>query len=284
MLIKCQDANREMQMKFDSMRAWNEAVAMLKTNRDVLVALGGVFLMLPALAIMLLCPPPDMQGVKDPKVILAMFSEWFQGNWLPLVVLSLITTIGTLAVLAMFSSRHRPTVAEAIRMGAIALLPLVAAQLLMGMGIGLIGGIVIAIAAATQVGALAALAFVGVVLLMIYAVIRSLLVTPVVVNEQTYGPVKALGRTWSLTRGNFWALFGFFALLTIVTYILSALIGGAGRMLFTMIAGEEGGKIGASVLASLVGAVTNLIYLATLAATHRQLAGPSGADLDETFA
>ncbi len=270
-------------MKFDSMRAWNEAVAMLKTNRDVLVALGGVFLLLPSLAIMLLFPPPDMQGVKEPKAIIALFSEWFQANWPPVVVLSLITTIGTLAVLAMLSSRHRPTVAEAIRMGAIALLPLVAAQLLMGMGVGLFGGIIIAIGAATQVGAVAAVAFVSVLLMMLYVVVRSMLVTPVVVNEQTYNPVKALRRTWSLTDGNFWRLLGFFALLTVATYIVSALIGGMGRLLFTLIAGPDGGKIGASVVASIVGAITNLVYLAALAATHRQLSGDI-EKVGETFA
>ncbi len=270
-------------MKFDSMRAWNEAVTMIKTNRDVLVALGGVFLMLPTLAIMLLFPPPDMQGVKDPKAIVALFGEWFQAHPLPLIVLSLITTIGTLAVLAMLSSRHRPTVGEAIKMGAIALLPLVAAQLLMGLGVGLAGGIIIAIAAAFQVGALAAAAFVGVVLLMLYAVMRTLLVTPVVVNEQTYNPVKALARAWSLTKGNFWRLLGFFVLLTMATYIVSGLITSLGRILFTLIAGAEGGKIGASVISSLLGAVTNVIYLAALAATHRQLAGPAGGELKETF-
>lgn len=270
-------------MKFDSMRAWNEAVATLKANRDVLVALGGVFLMLPALAIMLLFAPPDMEGVKDPKVMMALFSEWFQAHPLPLIGLSLMTTIGTLAVLAMFCNRQRPTVAEAIKLGAIALLPLVAAQLLMGMGIGLAGGIIIAIAAATGVGALAAVAFVGVILLMIYAVIRSMLVTPVVVNEQTYNPVKALQRSWSLTSGNFWRLLGFFALLTIATYIVSALIGGVGRLLFTLLAGQEGGKIGGAVVASLAGAVTNLVYLASLASTHRQLGGEI-QEIGETFA
>lgn len=282
MLIKRQDGNGELMMKFDSMRAWNEAVAMLKTNRDVLVALGGVFLMLPALAIMLLFPPPDMQGVKDPKVMVTLFSEWFQAHPLPLIALSLITTIGTLAVLAMLTNRQRPTVAEAIKLGAIALMPLVAAQLLMGMGVGLVGGIFIAIAAATQVGALAVLALVAVMLLMIYVVVRVMLVTPVVVNEQTYNPVKALGRTWSLTRGNFWRLLGFFALLTVATYVVSALIGGTGRLLFTLMAGEEGGKIGAAVVSSLVGAVANLIYLAALAATHRQLSGDI-EEIGETF-
>lgn len=269
-------------MKFDSMRAWNEAMATMKANRDVLGALGGVFLMLPTLAILLLFPPPDMQGVKDPKAIVALFSEWFQANWPPLIVLSLMTTIGTLAVLALFSSRRRPTVAEAIKMGAIALLPLVAAQLLIGMGVGLAGGIIIAIGAATQVGAVAAIAFFGVVGLMIYVVVRSMLVTPIVVNEQTYNPVKAIGRAWSLTRGNFWRLLGFFALLTVTTYLVSGLIGAMGRMLFTLIAGEEGGKIGGAVVSSLVGAVTNLVYLATLASTHRQLGGEI-QEIGETF-
>ena len=270
-------------MKFDSMRAWDEAVAMIKTNRDVLVALGGVFLMLPALAIMLLCPPPDIEGVKDPKAMMALFSEWIQTNWPPVVGLSLITTIGTLAVLAMLSSRHRPTVAEAIKMGAIALLPLIAVQLLMGMGVGLVGGIIIGIAAATSVGAVAAVALIGVVLLMLYVVVRSMLVTPVVVNEQTYNPIKALRRTWVLTDGNFWRLLGFFALLTIATYIVSAMIGGVGRLVFTLIAGPEGSKIGVAVISSLVGAVTNVIYLGALAATHRQLSGEI-EQIGETFA
>ncbi|GAM05589.1 hypothetical protein [Novosphingobium sp. MBES04] len=36
-------------MQFDSNLAWNEAVARVRANRDVLMALAGVFFLLPAL-------------------------------------------------------------------------------------------------------------------------------------------------------------------------------------------------------------------------------------------
>ena len=64
-------------MTFDSNRAWKEASGAISANRDVVLALAGVFFLLPGLVSALLLPAPapvdgmDRQAMAkaiDPKV------------------------------------------------------------------------------------------------------------------------------------------------------------------------------------------------------------------------
>jgi len=45
-------------MKFDGNLVWQQASAAVSANREVVLALAGVFFMLPALGLALISPPP----------------------------------------------------------------------------------------------------------------------------------------------------------------------------------------------------------------------------------
>ena len=58
---------------FDSSRAWADASAAVSINRDVLLALAGVFIVLPAFAIMVLLPfSAPQQGI----TLQALMATW----------------------------------------------------------------------------------------------------------------------------------------------------------------------------------------------------------------
>jgi len=269
-------------MKFDSMRAWNEAMALLRANREALVALAGMFLFLPSFAAMLLAPPPDAKGITQFPQLAALYQGYMRENWPVLVTASLVVSIGTLAILALLADRSRPTVADCVKAALKTLLPLVAAQILIGMALILPAAILTGLAAATKLAALVTLVLLGVIGVIAFVAVRVMLLTPVMIAEKRYNPVDALARSWVLTKGQFWRLLAFFVLLMVAVTIVTGLIDAGVGMLVTLIGGDKAGEIASGLISSLTGTASNLVYLAALAASYRQLSGRP-AETAQTF-
>ena len=143
-------------MTFDSNLAWKQASASIGANREVLLALAGVFFVLPSLAFALFFQQPQPVAGQSQAKMMAMMQNYYL-TALPFIIpMALVQAAGTLAMLALFTDRSRPTVGEAIRQGAAGVLPYIAAQLLLGLGIGLAGGTMLALTAVTGVQALVA--------------------------------------------------------------------------------------------------------------------------------
>lgn len=270
-------------MKFDSNRAWKEAAAAVNANREVLFAIAGVFLLLPSLAFAMLFPQPEaaagMTGEQAANLLLAFYEKAMP--WM--IPMAILQAIGSLALLTLFTDRTRPTVGEAIRQGAIGLLPYLAAQLLVGFAIALIAMIVIGAGAATGVMPLAFILGIAVIVLAVYVFVKTSLVSPVIMVEGQRNPLAALRRSWALTKGNSARIAVFYALLfftfMIVVFIASALIG----IIAALVAGAEGARIINAVVSSTLGATVTVYAVSVVAAVHRQLAGPSPEAVGATF-
>lgn len=279
-------------MKFDSNRAWLEAMAAVSANRQVLLPVAGVFFMLPTLLSTVFLTGVQtqlLQALGKPEMvqrIMADHTGLFLGFGLGGL---LVQGAGYLAIMALLSERGRLTVGQAIVAALRALPTLVAAVLLTVLGIVaaslvlalLIGGL---FALIVGTGAASAIVAVAMMVAMIYVSIKLSLVVPVVVNEGIANPLAALVRSWRLTRHNSLRLFGFFVLLMIayiaiafmVTIVLVAplaLLVGEGRAL-TLFTG---------VVSGVIAAVSGVILTAVLAYTHRQLAAPSADTVNQTF-
>ena len=279
-------------MKFDSNRAWLEAMAAVSANRQVLLPVAGVFFMLPTLLSTVFLTGVQtqlLQALGKPEMvqrIMADHTGLFLGFGLGGL---LVQGAGYLAIMALLSERGRLTVGQAIVAALRALPTLVAAVLLTVLGIvaaSLVLALLIGSLFALIVGTGAASAIVAVAMMvaMIYVSIKLSLVVPVVVNEGITNPLAALVRSWRLTRHNSLRLFGFFVLLMIayiaiafmVTIVLVAplaLLVGEGRAL-TLFTG---------VVSGVIAAVSGVILTAVLAYTHRQLAAPSADTVNQTF-
>lgn len=279
-------------MKFDSNRAWLEAMAAVSANRQVLLPVAGVFFMLPTLLSTVFLTGVQtqlLQALGKPEMvqrIMADHTGLFLGFGLGGL---LVQGAGYLAIMALLSERGRLTVGQAIVAALRALPTLVAAVLLTVLGIVaaslvlalLIGGL---FALIVGTGAASAIVAVAMMVAMIYVSIKLSLVVPVVVNEGIANPLAALVRSWRLTRHNSLRLFGFFVLLMIayiaiafmVTIVLVAplaLLVGEGRAL-TLFTG---------LVSGVIAAVSGVILTAVLAYTHRQLAAPSADTVNQTF-
>ena len=273
-------------MKFDSNRAWQQAVTSVSANRDVLFPVAGVFFLLPAVLsgyFMADLQAAMMQSLGDPEAM-ARLMDGHMGSFFGVgLATALAQAIGGLALL---TDRTRPTVGQAIGSAIRALPTLIGAGLVMAFGYLLLA-VVFALVSGGTAGASSGLA--GIVLMvmlvvMVYVTVKLSLLLPVVVIERVMNPLAALARSWRITRGNSFRIFAFYALL-FVTYIVLATVAtmlvlglfalvtepGALAMLFT------------GVVSGTIGAIANVLFIAVLAAVHRQLAGPSAEAVSRTF-
>jgi hypothetical protein len=274
-----------MAIKLDMGRAWNDAVAMLSANRQVVAVVAGVFFLLPNVAMSLFAPqapaaatpPPGVQP--DPDQVMAQVSAelgaWFQDVWWMFLLVGLVQAIGTIGLLALLTDRSRPTVGEALGFGLRALPTYIATQLIIVFGYLAFAVVLLLLASASPVAA----AIVGLILIvgLVYAMIKLVLVTPVIGIEREMNPLAALKRSWRLTKGNSLRIFGFILLLLVAFLVISVVA----SMVF-MAASLLGDEVGLIVTAVGNGVLTMAlvaVMVAALAAIHRQLSGavPGGA-------
>lgn len=273
-------------MKLDMGQAWNDALSLLRGNQQVVLIVAGVFFFLPNLALSLLMPQTMAQaetrvaGEADMNAVIQQAIGVYGDVWWQLVIVSLLSAIGMLGLLALLTDHNRPTVGEALKAGVIYLLPYIGTQLLIGLIIGLMIMIPVAASVAAGVGAGALLGILAVVAV-IYIYTKFSLASPVIVIEDTMNPVRALGRSWALTKGNSVRLFLFYLLIFVVFFVVMMVLGIVGAAL-GLIAGEDVNII----INGLIGAAVNMggvtVYLAVLAAVHRQLSG-NAREVGATF-
>lgn len=269
-------------MRFDSNAAWQKAAASVRASRDVLLAVAGVFILLPNLAFSLLFPQPQNQPGMTPDQMMEVLSAFYAKAlpwFLPVILLQ---GIGTLALLALLTDRRRPTVGQAIRLGALGLLSYLGAQLLLGLGVGLAGGIAISLSAAVGSKALATVIVALLIVAMVYIAVRTSLVPAAIMVEGERSPLAALRRSWRLTSGNAGRIGVFFALLMIVALVLLILIGGLFGLLGALF-GPSGALVVNALVSAALTAVFSVYFVAIVAATHGQLAGDPGGPAAQVF-
>lgn len=270
-------------MRFDSNLAWRTAHAAIRANRDVLLAMAGVFFLLPRLAFTLLMPdPPAAQGMSPAQSMQAI--EEFYSKAMPFMIPMLVVqAAGILGILTLFTDRTRPTVGQALSLGAKGVFPYIGAQLLLAMAVVVLGGGLVGVLGLANQPAVAALGMVIVGVLALGAYVRMSLVAPVVAVERVYNPIKALQRSWAITRGNFWRLIGFAVLVGVVVLVISLAAVSIGGSIGALAGGPDTSRIVSAIVSSLLAAIFTLYIAALMAAIHRQLAGPTVEDIRATF-
>ena len=270
-------------MKLDINLAWQQASTAIKANREVLLALAGVFFLLPRLAVELLVPAPPTAGAGGQAAWVAAMQLYYVQVLPFMVPMMLIEATGTLTMLALFTDRTRPTVGQAIGQGAKSVLPYLASQLLFAFGVGIAGGLVLQLAATSGIGGLPQLAVVIVAVAALCGFLRLVLVAPVMAVEHLRRPLAAMRRSLQLTRGNLGRIALFLGLLMLALVVsMYALISIAGSGM-AMLAGPKPAQITAAAISASLSAVFAVYLAGILIAIHRQLAGPSASIIQTTF-
>lgn len=276
-------------MRFDMTRAWTDAMSRIGANREMMMVVAGVFLLLPSLLVYILYADEQAKAMSDVMQILSGKAPFTVARetppgYLPVVfVLTFVQIAGFVALTALLGDRQRPTVGEAIAQGFKSLPTLIGASLLVFAGFlafALLAGMIAAISAGVMaIAAIFGLAAVG---FCCFAFTRLSLLLPVVVLERQRNPVTALLRSWRLVKGSTLMLFLFYLLLGVVYMVLSLLM----LALMSLMMGlMDGGLVTflVGLLAGTVSAAANVIFSAVVIAAYRQLSGHSSDDIERTF-
>ncbi len=106
-------------------------------------------------------------------------------------------------------------------------------------------------------------AFIALIIPGIWVAVKLSMMFPAVVFERA-GPFKAVGRSWSLTRGAWWRTFGTLLVIVLITYVLQLVLGG----IIGGIAGASGdiSEAGFAVVVTLVNVISLVLTYPLIAA------------------
>lgn len=261
--------------RFDANAAWKSAAGVIRANRQILLVMAGLFFLLPQLAVDFILPEPapGLEGEAAGEAVLAIYASWW-----PLILLGFVAQgAGLLAIIALIAGGGRPSVRESIAAGLKALPTMIAAQLVVGAGVGL--GMLLILLPFAAIGgeAMTGLALIPALALAMWIYARTMLIAPIVAAGGVRNPFEAILASWRTTNGNASRLLLFFVLLLLATTVIYLVATSVPAALLAVVGGPRAGAITVALLGSLVAAAFSLLTAAVLTAAWRQLAPPPQA-------
>lgn len=198
-------------------RAWDETKAVLGSELRLLLPVVLTFGVLPGTLLGTVMPTPPTGGQGSPLLLAG------------LILVAFLTYWGVVAV-QRIAIRSGEQVGEAVRRSALPTLKVLTATILISIPLAiLLTPFIPALLAGDEAAkASAALAILGVLILLLLPLSRALLAFPVAAVEGR-GVLAMLARSWRLTRGNSFKLFGlslvFLLLLGLATWAATAAVG-----------------------------------------------------------
>ena len=278
-------------------RAWEEGAAFAAREFRLLFPIAFLFLALPAIVLNLVMP-------QDQSPEMYQMAEWVRRNGIGIFLLITILIALVQLVLNMFGNlaltflalRPGTSVSESFRaagrrlpavLGAV-LLVVVAVVALLFVPLWLLassgGGDQVPGSSGELSPGLALIPLI-IMLLFLALAARLLPVTAVGVAEQL-GPVRIIRRSWQLTKGHFWKLFGSLLLLGLVYVIMSAAVGAVIGLFLIGTGGSPTISTTGSFILSLVGgllaSIVSVFTMPFFARIYAQLSGRVG-EVGEVF-
>lgn len=188
--------------KIDFNIVWDDAKEMARANRDLLTAIGGIFILMPLVVAIQLVNIPA--GMPDPKTSEEAFATWYRAfvaaNLPIFLIWTFVASFGTLAMLVLLLRQERPTVAESLKAALLVLPSYCVAYILQNV--------------ALQVG------MILFVVPALYLTGRFALIAAVAAAEKELNPLTIVRRSFALTQGNGWRIFALLAVIVIAMAIV----------------------------------------------------------------
>lgn len=232
----------------------SDAWALFRQGRDWMLAVAGLFLFLPTLALALFVPrwpvAPAGEGVgRDERMLAwaASVTDWVAANGVWYVLAYAVTTFGTATIYAGLLNREAGDVREALRRAGMLLPRYLLATILVAIPTG----------AGLFLWLLPGLYIMG----------RTMLTGPALIAEQPLGAGTAVARSFSLSSGAGLPLMALASLVLLGGFVLAQPFAGTGS------GPADGGLVGALLAVGLaaVSAATSLAQALVAASAYRRL-------------
>ncbi len=236
---------------------------LFRRDRDLLLSIAGVFILLPSLALAMLTDRPVPPEGADFETIAATVQAFYISNFVWIALVGIASGFGAVAMLVLILDRNATSVREALSRALTLVVPYWA--------LGIITG------AAVFLGSLA------LILPGIYIFIKLLVAGPVMVAEQLSNPVAAMRRSWEITKGNSLRIFSFVAIVGITAffiYVTSATIFG---IIIRLAVSADLADTLTTVVDSTLSTLLSVLMICVYASVYRQLNGPNRTSLAREF-
>jgi len=234
-------------MKFSYGAVWNDTLGLLRENARLLAAVAGVFLFLPAVLVAVLFPDPETADVN--RILRVLLDHYF-AIWPWLLLKGIFAMIGTAAMLRLVLAPGT-SVGGALTFG----LMLIPFYFLLSLISGLIIGV-------------------GLLLLIVpglYLVGRLVTAAPIMVAENRRNPIEAIGRSFEITNGKGWAVFGLVFIVGLVAIIVGGIAAALIGIVLILAAGQELGTLLTTIVGAALDAGVQTLLLVLYAAIYRGL-------------
>lgn len=249
-------------------QAWEESRQIMARDGGLLSAVALALLVLPRIVTGLAAPSPEQSlgGAAYALTIVAFFIAVIGQLAIIRLALGPSTTVGQ--AIAHGFRRFPPTFLSLLLLGVIGFVILVPVVALM-----IAAGMVDAAGKTTGSGAIPVLLIAAALLFLSVKLMLSIPVS----SAEAAGPLTILKRSWKLTSGHYWPLFGLEVLLLILAIVLLYAAGAAGYVVANLVGGEvKPYSLSALILAIVMGlaqATFTVIASVMVARIYAQLAG-----------
>jgi Membrane domain of glycerophosphoryl diester phosphodiesterase len=246
-----------MTMKLDFTAAWNDAVALLKAHKDMVLPIAGVFILLPAILLGYFIPEPEIPAELGDEAMFAVIMQFYKDIAPWLFLTTLLAFIGNLAIYSLVLNDAKPTVGEALRLALGFFLPMFVASMLSSLAI-LFGFILLIVPG-------------------IYLAIKFSLVGPALVAENIKSPVAALSRSWQLTKGNSLNILAFYLIIGVVAVVIYLVIAGLLGALVSFVLPASAALLLMALISGILETLLSVAFLFVAMAVYRQLSAAHSA-------
>lgn len=236
--------------KIDFNLVWDDARAMGRTNRDLLTAIAGMFLLLPSIvAGQFSRMPPPLESGAEPAAAFARLMDYAALNWPVLLVHSVVTAFGVLAMLSLLLRTERLTVGQSLHAGLLVLPVYVVAVVFQRFGI-----------------------MCGLTLFFLpgfYLIGRLALIAPVAAAERPGNPLTILRRSAELTFGNGWRIFLMLAMVFVAATAIGLAATSVVGVTATLLMPKDAADLAVAIVSGLVEAGIGVAIMLITAALYR---------------
>lgn len=235
--------------------AWDESRAVLARDGKLIASVALALLVLPGVVVNVLFP-------RSSSLELPQGSVWM----VALLVALLITFAGQLSIVRLAMGPHL-TVGEAILHGAKRSLAFVGAFLIWVVPFVVVLSLLYELMRrnAAQPPITMALGMIAIALLGVFVAVKLILIGPVATAEEV-GPVTILRRSWELTAGNWWRLFGFLLIYAVgalaLIWAVTSVVGVVARLTIGELSrGSVAGLVFVLVAQILTAAIYSVLFV-----------------------
>jgi hypothetical protein len=251
-------------------RAWEETKAIIARDGKLLTTVALALFVLPGVVSDLFTP--QTAAGELPKL----------GYWTAITAIALLMAlVGQLAVIRL-AIGSRQTVGETIAHAFRRAPAYLGATLMWILPFAVIGGAIAGASADNRFAPAAALIVLIAIGAMMFLAIR-MLMTSAVASAEDAGPIAIIKRSWELTAGNWWVLFGFFVLFILGAVFALVAISLVIGLLVKLVLGSPDpltiGTLIVAVVGQAVAATITVLLMVMLARIYVQLSGRGQAEV-----